>query len=230
MKRTPTKKSELSPFLESKAPEYVSEKELTIFEARKLLPENLKHLTLAPREYKFLAVYCSNNFNAVDACEKAGYVERTKAKYRAIAYSLLQRKDIIEAIRIYIDTVIQPYKDRLELELLNIYYRRATFDITTFLNDDGEPKKLNEIDKEWLCCVDGVKKTSFGSTELILPNRDTALQALYKFVTGQDVNSSLMLPDEARKRMNVIYNSVIKINKNIAPENIKKKQNIIATD
>ena len=59
--------------------EYISSKELTITEARKLLPENMKHLELNPREYKFLAVYCSNNFDAVDAVEKAGYVERTHA-------------------------------------------------------------------------------------------------------------------------------------------------------
>lgn len=230
MKKKIDVKAELSPFVDGEPGKYVSEKELTMFEARKLLPENLRHLALAPREYKFLAVYCSNNFNAVEACEKAGYVERTKSKYRAVAYSLLQRKDITEAIRIYIDTVIQPYKDRLELELLNIYYRRATYDVTTFYKANGDPKELNEIDEEWLCCVDGIKKTSYGSTELQLPNRDTALQALYKFVTGQDVNSSLMLPDEARKRMNVIYNSVIRINKNVTPSNIKKKHKIIAED
>lgn len=50
--------------------EYISKNELTITEARKLLPENLKHLDLSPREFKFLAVYCSNNFDAVDAVEK----------------------------------------------------------------------------------------------------------------------------------------------------------------
>ena len=114
-----------NPTLPEENLDYVSSKELTITEARRLLPENMKHLDLNPREYKFLAVYCSNNFDAIDAVQKAGYVERTNAKYRAIAYSLLQRKEIVEAIRIYIDTVIQPYKDRLELELLNIYYRRV---------------------------------------------------------------------------------------------------------
>jgi hypothetical protein len=122
--------------LEEVPTEYISKNELTITEARKLLPENLKHLEISPREFKFLAVYCSNNFDAVDAVEKAGYVERTQAKYRAIAYSLLQRKEIVEAIRIYVDTVIQPYKDRLELELLNIYYRRATYNISNFVDEN----------------------------------------------------------------------------------------------
>lgn len=201
---------------------YISSKELTIVEARKLLPENMKHLDLNPREYKFLAVYCSNNFDAVEAVEKAGYVERTHAKYRAIAYSLLQRKEIVEAIRIYIDTIIQPYKDRLELELLNIYYRRATYSISTFLDNNFNSLPIKEIDKEWLCCIDGVKNTRYGA-EYILPNRDLALQALYRFITGQDINTSTLLPDEAQKKMKIIFNNVIKLNKNVSPKNIKKK-------
>ena len=202
--------------------EYISEKELTITEARKLLPENMKHLELNPREYKFLAVYCSNNFDAVDAVEKAGYVERTHAKYRAIAYSLLQRKEIVEAIRTYIDTVIQPYKDRLELELLNIYYRRATYNISTFVDEKNNFLPIKEIDKEWHCCIDGIKNTKYGF-EYILPNRDLALQALYRFVTGQDMSASNLLPEEAQKKMKVIYNNILKINATIKPANVKKK-------
>ena len=202
--------------------ENISTRELTITEARKLLPENLKHLDLNPREYKFLAVYCSNNFDAVDAVEKAGYVERTHAKYRAIAYTLLQRKEITEAIRIYIDTVIQPYKDRLELELLNIYYRRATYNISTFVDDRNNFLPIKEIDKEWQCCIDNIKPTKYGYT-YDLPNRDLALQALYRFVTGQDMNTNPILPDEAHKKMKAIFNNVLKINVTNKPKNLKKK-------
>jgi hypothetical protein len=207
--------------LEEVPTEYISKNELTITEARKLLPENLKHLEISPREFKFLAVYCSNNFDAVDAVEKAGYVERTHAKYRAIAYSLLQRKEIVEAIKIYIDTVIQPYKDRLELELLNIYYRRATYNLTTFYDDKNNPLLLKDIEKEWRCCIDGMKNTKYGF-EYILPNRDLALQALYKFVTGQDINASPTLPEDAQKKMKTIYNTIIKINNTVKPKNIRK--------
>ena len=87
---------------------------------------------------------------------------RTNAKYRAIAYSLLQRKQIVEAIRIYIDSVIQPYKDRLELELLNIYYRRATYNISSFVDDQNNFLPIKQIDKEWLCCIDNLKMTKYG--------------------------------------------------------------------
>ena len=213
-------------------PNYINKNELTITEARKLLPDNLKHLDINPREYKFLAVYCSNNFNAEDAVEKAGYVERNKAGYRAIAYSLLQRKEIVDAIKIYIDTIIQPYRDRLELELLNVYYRRATYTIDKFYNDRGNPLLLKEIDKDYICCIDDIKYVKITGTQTVipayqLPNRDLALQALYRFVTGQDLNTSPTLPEDAKKKIQNIYQTVIKANKiNIKPQNIKKRMDI----
>lgn len=225
------KKAKSSPFTQnSPAVEteknYINKNELTIVEARKLLPENLKHLNINPREYKFLAVYCSNNFNAEDAVEKAGYVERSKARYRAIAYTLLQRKEIVEAIRIYIDTIIQPYKDRLEMELLNVYYRRAMYTIDKFYDSNGNPLQLKEIDKDYICCIDDIKYVKNGQNLIPayqLPNRDLALQALYRFITGQDINATSVLPEEAQKKMKIIYNNVLKISNSVKPQNIKKK-------
>lgn len=227
------KKAKNSPFTES-APvfsgeNYISKNELSITEARKLLPENLRHLNLNPREYKFLAVYCSNNFNAEDAVEKAGYVERNKARYRAIAYTLLQRKEIVEAIRIYIDTIIQPYKDRLELELLNVYYRRAMYTIDKFYDNEGNPLPLKEIDRDYICCIDDIKYVKVTGTNRVisayqLPNRDSALQALYRFATGQDINATSVLPDDAKKKIQNIYQTVMKINKvSVKPQNIKRR-------
>lgn len=225
------KKAKATPFTQNSLAlqtekNYINKNELTIVEARKLLPENLKHLDLNPREYKFLAVYCSNNFNAEEAVKSAGYVERTKAKYRAIAYSLLQRKEIVQAIKIYIDTIIQPYKDRLEMELLNVYYRRAMYTIDKFYDDSGKPLLLKEIDKDYICCIDDIKYVKNGNTLIPayqLPSRDLALQALYKFITGQDVTTTTILPEDAKKKIQNIYNTVIKANKiNIKPKNIRK--------
>lgn len=204
-----------------------SDREITLTEAKKLLPKNLRHLELNPREYKFLAIYCSNNFDAENAVMEAGYQERTRAGYRAIAYSLLKREAITEGIRIFIDTIIQPYKDRLELELLNIYYRRATYNIKTFYNSKGSPLDLDEIDREWMCCIDDVKYIKVDSRQIIsayqLPNRDMALQALYRFITGSDMKNNPTLPDDAKRKVSAIYQTIIK-SKNVAitPKNIRK--------
>ena len=231
MENDMNKKAKNSPFTKNTVlpneNNYVSKKELSIVEAKKMLPDSLKHLDLNLKEYKFLAVYCSNGFNAEQAVEAAGYAERTKAQYKAIAYSLLQRKEIVEAIKIYINLVIQPYKDRLEMELLNTYYKRATYTIDKFYDNQGNPRPLEEIDKEYICCIDDIKYVKItGSNTVIpayqLPNRDLALQALYRFITGQDITNSSILPEEAQKKLKIIYNNVIKVN-NIKPKNIKKK-------
>lgn len=206
---------------------YVSGRELTITEARKLLPDNMKHLELNPREYKFLAVYCASNFDAIKACQLAGYVERTNAKYRAIAYSILQRQEITDAIKIYIDTIIQPYKDRLELEILNIYYKRAIYSISTFYDNSGNFLPLKDIPEEWKCCIDDVEYVKNGNTiqpKYKLPNRDLALQALYRFITGQNLtDTSVTLPDEAKKQMSEIYKQVMKASNAPKPKKIRTK-------
>ena len=204
--------------------------EISLVEAKKFLPEYMRHLeNISPREYKFLAVYCSNGFNAIDACEKAGYAERSRAKYRAIAYTLLNRKEISEAIKLYIDHVIEPYKARLEFEILDIYYRRATYLVTEFYDDFGNPKPLKDIGKEWLCCIDqiDVKVSGNGNVQrnFTLPNRDFALQALYKFITGQEINSTQTLPEESRKNITKIYNTVIQ-NSKITPKMLRKKNEV----
>ena len=63
--------------------------------------------------------------------------------------------------------------------------------------------KSNEIEKEWICCIDSIEQTRYG-IKYILPNRDLALQALYRFVTGQDMTTSSILPEEAQKKMKII--------------------------
>lgn len=203
--------------------EGIAGRELTIIEARKLLPNSLKHLNVNAREYKFIAVYCASNFNAVQAAKCAGYVSRTTAGYRAIAHNLLNRQDVVEAVRKYIDGVIAPYRDRLEAELLGIYYRRATYSVDSFYDDSGDILPLTEIKEEWKCCIDGIKKTvskDYVVKEYVLPNRDNALQALYRFVTGQDIQTST-LPEDARKKIDRIYGNIIN-GKKIKPAKVQK--------
>jgi hypothetical protein len=86
-----------------------------------------------------------------------------------------------------------------------------------FYEENGDIRPLDEIDPEWLCVIDGVEKKYFGSqaarstVTYQLPNRDLALQMLYRIVTGQDPNDakSTLLPQEARNRLNQIFNAVL---------------------
>ena len=96
-------------------------------------------------------------------------------------------------------------------------------------NDRGNPLLLKEIDKDYICCIDDIKYVKITGTQTVipayqLPNRDLALQALYRFVTGQDINANPTLPEDAKKKIQNIYQTVKKANKvNIKPQNIKKK-------
>lgn len=197
-------------------------------EAKACLPKNINQadLNLSDREFKFLALYCSNGFDAEKASAGAGYKARTKAGYRAIAYALLQRKEVTDGVRLFVDMVIQPYKERLELELLNVYYRRATYAVDTFYREDGTAKGLREVGKEWKCCIDDIKTVRKGNNTCIvaykLPDRDAALQALYRFVTGTNIDGTDTLPEESKKRMQSIYNTIIKANRlTVKPENVR---------
>jgi phage terminase small subunit len=190
--------------------------EMTLPVAKKILPVDLVDLNLDLKEYKFVAVYCTNGFSGPEAAKEAGYRGDRKT-LQSQAWSLLKRPNILEAVKRFINSVIEPYKAKLEYEILDRYYKRATYSIDTFFDENGDIKPLDEIDPEWLCVIDGVEKKYFGgqaqrsTVTYQLPNRDLALQMLYRIATGQDPNDAgkNMMPQEARNRLSQIFNAVL---------------------
>lgn len=204
---------------------YIKDGELTLPEVKQFLPSNMRHIEgLSVSEYKFVAIYCSNGFDMVDACKKSGYVCNSTQEYRALGNTILTKEQVVEAIKLYVQTIIKPYRDRLEYELLDIYYKRATYKVEYFYDNNYVYLPIDKVPEEWRCCVDGVKQGKFG-LELILPNRDLALQALNKFITGQNVDSSV-LPDEARKKIQNIYNVIKTESVTFKPVNVKEKKKV----
>lgn len=133
---------------------------------------------------------------------------------------------VVELIRRFIAVVIGPYKDRLEYVALQIYYRRATYDVQTFFYDNGDIKELDDIPGEWRCCIDGVEIDYVGPmmkrvVTYKLPNRDAALQTLYRVATGYEPESSKALPAETRQRLAEIYQDACKSQKGF--RGIKRK-------
>ena len=103
------------------------------------------------------------------------------------------------------------------------------YTIDKFYDDRGNPLPLKEIDKDYICCIDDIKYVKITGTQTVisayqLPNRDAALNALYRFVTGQDITQTNDLPEDAKKKIQNIYQTVIKTNKNtVKPKEIKKR-------
>lgn len=184
---------------------------LTLSAAKKILPIDFQDLQLNPRELRFVAVYCSNGFRGKEACKDSGYSGNAET-LRSLAWAMLRRPHIAVAIRRFIDLVIQPYKDRLEYEVLARYYKRATYDIADFYFDDGAIKPLNEIPEDMREIIDGVNIRYYGKeaekrvVEYSLPNRDTALKMLYQMVTGFTPDETQQkLPSNARERLQQIF-------------------------
>jgi phage terminase small subunit len=190
--------------------------DLTLPIAKKLLPVDVDDLNLTLRDYKFIAEYCTNGFKGMEAALSAGF-KGDKRTLQSTAWALLKKPQIIEALKRFINTVIEPYKTRLEYEILDRYYRRATYTVDIFYDKNGEVLPLDEIDKEWLPVIDGVERKFYGkdaSEEIVtyqLPNRDTALQMLAKLAMGVDPNSDKLnqLPQETRSRLQQIFNAAI---------------------
>jgi hypothetical protein len=97
----------------------------------------------------------------------------------------------------------------LELEVMQILYRRATWTVDTFYTSNHNAKRLQDIPLEWRCCIDGITKKFYGSqaneevAEYTLPNRDTALRMLYAMAKGFNVdgNDPGLAPGEVRTKL-----------------------------
>lgn len=181
---------------------------MTVPRARQILPPTVDGLGLNAREMKWVAAYCTNGFSAPEAARVAGY-KVSRKEFNGLCASMIKRPQIIAAVRQFIDAALVPYKDRLEYEVMEIYYRRATYDVATFMEDNGDLKPLDEIPVEWRCCIDGIERrvyfnkgTKFTVTEYKLPARDVALQMIYKMATGNDpVGSGGSLPKDLQDKL-----------------------------
>lgn len=130
--------------------------------AKKILSViDLHDLKLKSQEIRFVAAFCST-WDKEKAYKQAGYQGKKPNIVSASISRLLNKVNINTAIQRYAIKMIEPYKDRLNIMLLEIWYKRAFYKITTFYHEDGKRKKLEEIPDEWLVCIDGMKNKRYG--------------------------------------------------------------------
>lgn len=200
-----------------KTPEKEPKEILSLPDAKTSLSLDLEGIDLDPKKIKFVALYTTNGFNEIAALKDAGYfVPKASGPNgpQATANTILRDPGVIEALKRYVDASLAPYRAKLELEITQIYYRRATYKLSTFFTARGNPKPLNLIPEEWLCCLDGTTKKVYGGAaqeerqEYQLPNRDQALQMLYRMVKGvnvEDSPESTLLPGEVRHKLKAYW-------------------------
>ncbi len=186
--------------------------------AKRILPEGFDDLKLNPRQLKFVAAYCTNGFDSTLAAQASGYITHEKESKTSWALKTLKHPAVLEAIKRFISMAIGPYKERLEYQVLDVYYRRAVYDIATFYDDTGSLIPLSEIPPAWRICIDGTEKRYFGKDgnrvqlSYKLADRDTALQTLYRFAVrfnGEEDPGEGILPGEARDRLKKVFAGVM---------------------
>jgi len=199
--------------IEKKKPKKKKKKDiLSLPEAKKIMPIDLSDLELNGREFRYIAAYCTNGFNQRKAYYEAGYKGKTNAIADSRASEIMGRDRIQEAIKRFMEVIIKPYRERLEVLLLDTYYKRAFYKITSFFNEDGRIKELDEIKEEDVIVIDGVEESFYGKNETRLvkyklADRSEALRILWDYVFNiycKEGGSSL--PEESRKRIEDIFN------------------------
>jgi hypothetical protein len=192
---------------------------MSVKEAKDMFLNDFKDLELAEKQLLFVANYCTNGFKIVDAVIESGYaIAKTHTAY-SLGGTLIRQPKIVDAIRRFIDISLGPYKSRLKYEVMEIYYRRATYSVAMFYDDDGDPKPLSKIPPEWLVVIDdviyktityggGKNTTTVTTKEYKLADRDAALQMLakYSFAFDLEERGNLSdLPEDVRDRTRAIF-------------------------
>lgn len=187
--------------------------QISLPEAKKLMPIDISDLELNSREFRFVAIYCTNGFKGGPAYSKAGYRSKNNASRNANSQNLLNRDKIQEAIKRFMEMLIQPYQEKFKVMLLDTYYRRAFYRVDSFYHEDGELKNLEEIEEEEMVVIDGVDTKYFGKDaerkviSYKLADRSQALRTLWEYVFSVfEKDRGKDLPEESRKRIEDIFN------------------------
>ena len=148
----------------------------------------LDGLRLTQNQRRFIIKFCnpeSSYYNDKHGSYiDAGYTASNKKALIANVAKLLGKEKIKEGIRRYQKEMINSKKLEISSETITMLRKRATYDVSTFYNDDGTVKPLSNIPHEWHCCIDEVQRTLKGATasgvelKYSLCHRDKAMSAL----------------------------------------------------
>lgn len=169
-----------------------------------------KEFQLTNKQIIFLANYIENNFHARKALLLTkGYNPKNNAVADVMANRLLNNSKIKEAYNFWKKEFLDEIKNKLEPKLIDILYKRATYDISIFCNKNGTYKKYDEIPKEWRCCIDGTEKKYYGKDANVcviinkLADRDKAMDKLDKYIqmTKEKESDNNTLTNEVMKSL-----------------------------
>lgn len=155
------------------------------------LPIKVEDLGLTQKEMRFVGEYCSNGFDASAALKAAKLVPEsittTEARLRSL--EILNKQNINTAITRFVSSELDPYRDKLNYQVLTAMQARAFYDPSVFFETDGTARPLDAIPANMRQAIDSVEIKHYGKDGLVL-------ETIYKLADkGQSIKSLRELLD-----------------------------------
>jgi hypothetical protein len=185
------------------------------------LPIDISDLVIPPLELKFIGIYCTHSFDEVTAYRKA-FPNRIKGlsepEVRLEALNLLNKREIKLAVERFVDSVLSPYQEKLDYQLLSVLRTRAFYDVAWYFHEDGTAKKLSEIAPEHRVVIDSVitdmkgKNADVMVTTIKLGDRTQAIKMMQELLRKKDSieEEAADVSSDSRVRLQDIFRSVEK--------------------
>jgi hypothetical protein len=176
------------------------------------LPIEVSDLNLAPRELKFIGEYCTSGFNETEAFKKSHYHSgMSNAEMRLSALEILNKREVKIAVERFVSSVLDPYRDKIEYQILEVLRSRAFYDVSWYYHADGSVKKLDEIDRDARHAIDSILEDYRGKDAQVrlvnykLADKMQAQKALQELLKKNQTQEEGVLPEDARKQISEVF-------------------------
>lgn len=148
-------------------------------------------LHLSPKQKEFVVVYMDPPFLGRKEFRYQAYKKvfnpSNDNSTSANCTALLGKAKIKEAMRAYQIFALKNHKQEVTSESIEIYRKRATYTLDKFFESNGKPKPLDDIDPDWMVCIDNIERKLSTKTETDIVNyklcdRDKAMGQLQKML------------------------------------------------
>jgi hypothetical protein len=173
------------------------------------LAVDVADLELSKADLLFIGIYATNGFDAIDALKKAKLapVASSEAELRINAHNLLCRRDVKIAVQRLVNSVIEPFRDTLEVQILTILNAQITTKPSDFFNSDGSVKPLDSIELTKQHAITGIKKDIKNGAEIVnyeLANKHAAIKLAKEVLQATKPGEDANIPAEARSKVRQI--------------------------
>jgi hypothetical protein len=173
----------------------------------------VEDLGLTAKEIKFVGEYCTNGSDAVSAIKASKLFpdDASPTLGRLKSLELLNKQNIITAVNRFVSSELDPYRDKLNYQILNSMQARAFYDPDTFFEADGTARPLNQIPPHLRQAIDSVEVKHYGKdgnvleTVYKLADKTQAIKSLRELLDRKAGPDDDSMNTGTRARLNEIF-------------------------